>query len=288
MDYNARFYSPALGRFIQPDTIIPDLTNSQAWNRYSYAYNNPISYTDPSGHFPEEPLSIGPCMDGDCSLYQNEISSHESTQLWNPALEIEYPDIYDTDGNLVAPGTPQSQFHIDEQSCGPISIAAILATSCLLGECISANEFYVLVQGIEPNVTDGLSSMQMLNVILNLTQFSATIYWNKLEKGPNIDSMPNLLRENDLALNLIHDLLSNGEFAIVGVQANSGSGRLENKNESVYHWVVVVGLSPDLTKVRIYNPFDNHLEVYSQEEFLQNWKYPKSFQREVISVGGSD
>jgi len=50
MDYHARFYSPTLGRFTQPDSIIPDLTNSQAWNRYSYSYNNPVKYTDPSGH----------------------------------------------------------------------------------------------------------------------------------------------------------------------------------------------------------------------------------------------
>jgi RHS repeat-associated protein len=53
IDFNARFYSPTLGRFIQPDSIVPDLTNSQAWNRYSYVLNSPIKYVDPSGHIPE-------------------------------------------------------------------------------------------------------------------------------------------------------------------------------------------------------------------------------------------
>jgi len=52
MDYRARFYSPALGRFIQPDTIIPSPANPQAWNRYTYVYNNPILYNDPTGHNP--------------------------------------------------------------------------------------------------------------------------------------------------------------------------------------------------------------------------------------------
>ncbi|MBV6402682.1 MAG: hypothetical protein CNIPEHKO_02995 [Anaerolineales bacterium] len=50
MDYKARFYSPALGRFIQPDTIIPDQTNPQSWNRLSYVRNNPILFNDPTGH----------------------------------------------------------------------------------------------------------------------------------------------------------------------------------------------------------------------------------------------
>lgn len=49
MDYNARFYSPTLGRFTQPDTIIPDMANPQSWNRYSYAINNPTLYNDPDG-----------------------------------------------------------------------------------------------------------------------------------------------------------------------------------------------------------------------------------------------
>jgi hypothetical protein len=37
---------------IQPDTIIPDPSNPQAYNRYSYVYGNPLRYIDPSGHDP--------------------------------------------------------------------------------------------------------------------------------------------------------------------------------------------------------------------------------------------
>jgi len=49
--YNARWYDAALGRFIQPDTIVPEPGNPQALNRYSYVLNNPVKYTDPSGHW---------------------------------------------------------------------------------------------------------------------------------------------------------------------------------------------------------------------------------------------
>jgi len=48
--YNARWYDPALGRFIQPDTIVPDPGNPMDWDRYAYVRNNPVNYTDPSGH----------------------------------------------------------------------------------------------------------------------------------------------------------------------------------------------------------------------------------------------
>ena len=51
-DYGARFYSPVIGRFISPDTLVPDPADPQDFNRYSYARNNPLKYTDPTGHNP--------------------------------------------------------------------------------------------------------------------------------------------------------------------------------------------------------------------------------------------
>jgi GH24 family phage-related lysozyme (muramidase) len=50
VDYDARFYDPLLGRFVQADTVVPGIGQSQAFNRYAYVSNNPISFNDPSGH----------------------------------------------------------------------------------------------------------------------------------------------------------------------------------------------------------------------------------------------
>jgi RHS repeat-associated protein len=51
IDMNGRVYDPVLGRFLQPDPFIQDMTDLQALNRYSYVGNNPLSFTDPSGYF---------------------------------------------------------------------------------------------------------------------------------------------------------------------------------------------------------------------------------------------
>ena len=50
MFYNARWYDPYLNQFLTPDSIIPDLYNPIDYDRYTYARNNPIRYSDPSGH----------------------------------------------------------------------------------------------------------------------------------------------------------------------------------------------------------------------------------------------
>ncbi len=55
--YNARYYDAELGRFIQPDTIVPDPFAPQTLNRYSYCNNNPLNYIDPSGHVFEKLLA---------------------------------------------------------------------------------------------------------------------------------------------------------------------------------------------------------------------------------------
>ena len=48
--YQARWFSPVLGRFLSPDPLVPNPANPQNLNRYSYVSNNPLKYTDPSGY----------------------------------------------------------------------------------------------------------------------------------------------------------------------------------------------------------------------------------------------
>lgn len=50
--YNARWYDPAIGRFMQADTIVPlQVQGTQAFDRYAYVNNNPLKYIDSNGHW---------------------------------------------------------------------------------------------------------------------------------------------------------------------------------------------------------------------------------------------
>lgn len=46
---NGRVYDPRIGRFLSADPNIPDPTNTQSYNRYSYVMNNPMNWVDPTG-----------------------------------------------------------------------------------------------------------------------------------------------------------------------------------------------------------------------------------------------
>ena len=52
--YASRAYDPAIGRFVSPDPIVPAPANPQSLNRYSYVYNNPLKYVDPTGRTPRD------------------------------------------------------------------------------------------------------------------------------------------------------------------------------------------------------------------------------------------
>ena len=51
INMNGRLYDPIPGRMLSADNFVQDPGSSQSYNRYTYAFNNPLKYTDPSGEF---------------------------------------------------------------------------------------------------------------------------------------------------------------------------------------------------------------------------------------------
>ena len=50
INMNGRMYDPLVGRMLSPDIVIQNPEYSQSYNRYSYCFNNPLRFTDPSGY----------------------------------------------------------------------------------------------------------------------------------------------------------------------------------------------------------------------------------------------
>jgi len=96
MDYRARWYIPALGRFASADTIAPGV-GGQALNRYMYVGGNPCRHSDPSGHFTLE-----------------EIQQYFGVSSWEEFRQIYGADLYNlmiselTWGDIVALGNGES------------------------------------------------------------------------------------------------------------------------------------------------------------------------------------
>ena len=69
-----RYYDPEIGRFISPDPVGPEEDFINHFNRYNYAQNNPVRYTDPDGRRP------GGCQSGECDKSTKQIKTENQQQ----------------------------------------------------------------------------------------------------------------------------------------------------------------------------------------------------------------
>jgi len=85
---NGRVYDPAIGRFLSADPVVQAPFNGQSLKRYSYVFNNPLSFTDPSGF---ESVNRQYCIDA-CRT------------TWSFAREGIYAGVLYSRGGAAAPG----------------------------------------------------------------------------------------------------------------------------------------------------------------------------------------
>lgn len=73
-----RPFDPDLGCFLQPDTLVPDPSNALDFDPYLYVRGNPVSYVDPTGHFPFIliPIAIGAIAGAAIGATHGDILSH--------------------------------------------------------------------------------------------------------------------------------------------------------------------------------------------------------------------
>lgn len=71
INMNGRAYDPVVGRFLSADIHVQAPGNTQSYNRYSYCFNNPLKYTDPSGY------TTGPGFNKIANYYRDHIGDND-------------------------------------------------------------------------------------------------------------------------------------------------------------------------------------------------------------------
>lgn len=110
INMNGRTYDPIVGRMLSPDNYIQAPEFTQSLNRYSYCWNNPLSYTDPSGEFLRT-MAIGfyaGAMSLTQALYGEEITLLDniklSFQITDELYEAGRETIYENDNLSISAG----------------------------------------------------------------------------------------------------------------------------------------------------------------------------------------
>ncbi len=109
MYYNARYYSPYLRQFTQPDEVVFDIYDPQQLNRYAYTRNNPVKYTDPSGNIAFlaalAPIAVGAAVGGAIGLASYAVSTAISGENFNLGTAFKYTAVGAVAGGVAVGAT---------------------------------------------------------------------------------------------------------------------------------------------------------------------------------------
>lgn len=149
--YNARYQDPVVGRFVSPDTIVPNPADGQDYNRYAYVKNNPIKYFDPSGHCSvisgdlwcggsnygrngsgqaakESDAVIGGYVPGNLNIERKANSMYEAAGVTPPCGGVSNPSC-----SLIGPPTPVNWSDVADWASNTGDVLAIVEVTAALG-----------------------------------------------------------------------------------------------------------------------------------------------------------
>ena len=245
MDYQARFYDSALGRFTQPDTITPG--GPQGLDRYSYTMNNPIDFNDPTGH------CVGPgghdFPDGSAACNADNSSGGNTPPATDPckidpglpACTSESPSNYPpifyknlTEDQLLEYFQSQSG---DKSGCGPFTIA--MAANLYNGK--------IIYQGadVEKTIEANWLKIPGYGMPTGLPFSDFLRYFS----GGQIDF-------SDIPANIgdVEQAIENNKLPVVAICWQTDFQILSDiKHATVGHWMVVVGFDPQRDQLYFLN-----------------------------------
>ena len=98
INMNGRLYDPLVGRMLSPDIVIQNPEYSQSYNRYSYCFNNPLRFTDPSGYVVRGRNDV---LNPQYFIWLKSSNSKNGNSFNTDIVEGSPSPIYDEDGNFL-------------------------------------------------------------------------------------------------------------------------------------------------------------------------------------------
>ena len=157
----ARYYSPATGRFTQRDSFGGYYNDPLSLNRYTYGHNNPIKYSDPSGHAATE-RELAKLLSADVSVPKS------MTDAWK------YGDKTGNQVHMKAADAYQAAFAAQKAAEKQVSTQ-------LVADLIGKNETILVDSGKAMPMTDALKRTPNLEPI------------NYGSKGSSVQNMQSML-----------------------------------------------------------------------------------------------
>jgi RHS repeat-associated protein len=260
MFYNARWLDVTLGRFTQADIITPN--GIQGLDRYAYANNSPIRYTDPSGHI---------CVDGAGLCEQPKVIASLVVNL-STSLSIKGPGAQYTYTAGVIPA-----YH--NNLCGEIALEMVYGT--VTGVDNSLSYIYTASSGTGRPTGAGTNAYQLGQQFAGSfpSGWQATSYYLNyvavFEAGNknhlSYDTVDRSLTQYGMneVIETLAGMLSNNHYVIAGVSQDTETGRLSPNG--VGHWVTVKKITEGY--IFINNPFTNTTQRYTWDEFYESFEH---------------
>ena len=259
--YNARYYDPALGAFISPDTNVPDPGMVIDYNRFLYARGNPLRYSDPSGYTSQE---------GQCDTQQCWEENFYWNDRWYRAHGYRFNKFTKHWTTRIVGGADFADMGIltDVLSEAGISLEMNNWTFDelkLLGQGVV--EFgYRIGQLLNADVTTGLNRLKTL--------IGGNVTWYRAAKGAlwNLCRLGAACALESGRIGFYDVLFTAGDSYVRGTAVHELAHKIEGQC-GVRNDCAVIRLKAEAYRLSRYSPIRAHRHFISEYAWTQPWEY---------------